>query len=1218
MPGRTPGRAPVPSPRVPVPSSRSKQQAIDSILRAKESPLKKPRLDPDAFAESGHGTARGGGAGAATAPSSAFTSFVKNFPGDILPALSGRGGTISGSKDGHFSWATHRGRLHVWENKSRNVLHSGIDLPDGDEADHPASLVCASSLATGKTALVVVSPNGVVWFFDDIHHIDYHHTQLGLYGRETVVDMDTVCFGEEEHFVCCTSLGRLFRIVKPLGAPRIHHICLSTSETVSDGALPNEDDGTASSFAVGGLLSKVAGWVTWGGGASGGTARNADSVAVRQADLIDAHRQSFVRAMGNGVVVHLHTERNTVYLSQWKLANSYDAPAEGCRRDVTSQVLDGNTVDGSGGAPLQFSVLGVSALDNVAGQVSRERRLYIFVARRVEINAVRYEVQEHALNPMGAEEACERRRFHDVLTSQEFSEAASAVTFACRVGTHRTVPTSLVVAQFDGVPDEPLQALEITWPSGDETTSSRMLEAPRVPFRSFLALTQYQRHEDGTQSAMVYSAERNFAMFALMTAEPVPDRTLPGRPAFSQLGTTAAGIFQTLKPDRAGVGEALRMAILLAKDIKNTSEPAALLMGWVDDNQERMAQDGLGALETLSEVVLERSGRIVEKRVGSGDLWADVEESSWSAAGHKLVRQFLDEKQEEHQALCHLFRRDDNALRRHYPSTCDKVELNGFYLNAAIGLVSYQEGFVTSAHYQDQQRSVVSAAIVAKVASDPVYTSEYLQSRGLVAADIFYSSPLTVLEMLGHMVKILTEDFRQKGIDKTLHFMVEAVQAVDVLATEMHSGIGKDGPNSTKPFTTKVQNDLQGLLEVVKDGVLAAVRKNGAREHAGVDLLKNLTMKLVKMVLRILNDINHETKFQVVVTTIVFPLLAEAGVLGDARKIGETYWHLELLAKVCEEEERVEGRDTGRLRRYMDMPELKAKNFPEFIYKRLLGRGDKARVLSQPDERNDDLMEYLMKHPQLRWIHALKTRRYDNACEALEHTAERREDSIATQQMLLSIATLSLHASNEDPASSVDLSERLNAKLHVVCAQKRLLECAGTFQQITSQELPNLAELQTGKKLPPEMMVDTCCSAIEHVPVASADHVCELAALAIDFTWRANVAGEIEVADRDKLLKKTWLVILKRDVPLVQKLITQRNNSDGIRESKLFEHKICAESVLYQVMHHIRSDRTMHSQCNLDTAMLIAIQEEGRCGMDDERVVRMMAKIMSNARREHH
>ena len=92
-----------------------------------------------------------------------------------------------------------------------------------------------------------------------------------------------------------------------------------------------------------------------------------------------------------------------------------------------------------------------------------------------------------------------------------------------------------------------------------------------------------------------------------------------------------------------------------------------------------------------------------------------VEESSWSAAGHKLVRQFLDEKQEEHEALCQLFRAPNNALRRHFLSTYDKVVLNGVYLDAAIALVSYQEGFVTSAHYQGQQGSVVSAAIVAKL-----------------------------------------------------------------------------------------------------------------------------------------------------------------------------------------------------------------------------------------------------------------------------------------------------------------------------------------------------------------------------------------------------------------------------------------------------------------------------------------------------------------------
>ena len=55
----------------------------------------------------------------------------------------------------------------------------------------------------------------------------------------------------------------------------------------------------------------------------------------------------------------------------------------------------------------------------------------------------------------------------------------------------------------------------------------------------------------------------------------------------------------------------------------------------------------------------------------------------------------------------------------------------------------------------------------------------------------------------------------------------------------------------------------------------------------------------------------------------------------------------------------------------MSNPRLKEEGFTDFIYARLLKQKKVARVLNQPEERSDDLKEYLSKHPKLSWVHAI-------------------------------------------------------------------------------------------------------------------------------------------------------------------------------------------------------------------------------------------------------
>ena len=132
-----------------------------------------------------------------------------------------------------------------------------------------------------------------------------------------------------------------------------------------------------------------------------------------------------------------------------------------------------------------------------------------------------------------------------------------------------------------------------------------------------------------------------------------------------------------------------------------------------------------------------------------------------------------------------------------------------------------------------------------------------------------------------------------------------------------------------------------------------------------------------------------DIQFKRIIEDIVFPLLDDGGMmLKRSIQLADTYFHHELLARVCEKEEQIEGHDTGRLQNYMSNPRLKEEGFTDFIYARLLKQKKVARVLNQPEERSDDLKEYLSKHPKLSWVHAIRSRRYVAACDALQHTAE--------------------------------------------------------------------------------------------------------------------------------------------------------------------------------------------------------------------------------------
>ena len=270
-------------------------------------------------------------------------------------------------------------------------------------------------------------------------------------------------------------------------------------------------------------------------------------------------------------------------------------------------------------------------------------------------------------------------------------------------------------------------------------------------------------------------------------------------------------------------------------------------------------------------------------------------------------------------------------------------------------------------------------------------------------------------------LKDLAEDNHDKST--FLPASNEAIAITHILISKLqpstlHIASGKD-----VVFSVQTRHAVESLLVESIRAIKAAhdvqvskrdkiATESDATTWKGTEDLKDMVMSCVECLLDVLNSMKRvkvgsgessntrngapgagardiDIQFKRIIEDIVFPLLDDGGMmLKRSIKLADTYFHHELLARVCEKEEQIEGHDTGRLQKYMSNPRLKEEGFTDFIYARLLKQKKVARVLNQPEERSDDLKEYLSKHPKLSWVHAIRSRRYVAACDALQHTAE--------------------------------------------------------------------------------------------------------------------------------------------------------------------------------------------------------------------------------------
>ena len=176
------------------------------------------------------------------------------------------------------------------------------------------------------------------------------------------------------------------------------------------------------------------------------------------------------------------------------------------------------------------------------------------------------------------------------------------------------------------------------------------------------------------------------------------------------------------------------------------------------------------------------------------------------------MRQFLDEKKRDHDALCHIMFKGSNGFKASFPAVCDEIERHQRCLTAAISLVAYQEHFVSD--LTGGRRSIVSEAIVSVVMSTRKWTAAKLQRCGLVAADVFYSSPSLILDLLAPLSEGVEDQKRRRlGVEEYLPIVNEAVAGMDVLVTQLAVGREKEiVASSLVLFSPVVRKCFESML----------------------------------------------------------------------------------------------------------------------------------------------------------------------------------------------------------------------------------------------------------------------------------------------------------------------------------------------------------------------------------------------------------------------
>ena len=1275
-----------------------------------------------------------------TSSQSVFKVLVSDFPHEVTQALD-KTASVGGTEDGVYSWAIRSGQMYVWNNLTRKVVHNDVNLPSLPSGlQHPANLILSTrkngarganklnSMPNARSShennytLLVISPLGIIRFHENIDSVNYVQGRIDMFDDELVVDVEQVPLDNAYFYLCSTSRGRLFNILKPQNVVQI-----MTAPVTANVSTPTDS---------GGLISTVAGWIGWGGGSENGSnsqVQGGNDVLMSDArynSLINGSNyvaSSFVIRVNNDILHLSHTvddKKSYVCLTHLNVAKDGESGAaiQSCN-DVTNLIFERNIdskVSAADGerigmtenedayveVPFSYSVIIQAAC------VPLHQRLFLLIARPIRkdeenitatssTNVFVYELHEYEvlLNKKNHNSRKKQRNlpiklirtcslFQYPTLEEEGVHCVASINSNAKGG---PVIRTYIVSELGSLATNLLNVIEVSWIMGDDEKkpTTRTISTKAVLYQNFLGLLR------GSDGPIFISKERDFGMFTSEGCFIFPNISLEQNvrsqsPVTSLSDAVAiAGMSDTY--DLEGATRLLHASTDLLLQTNDIGALRKKLQQWLQTASSASVEADV--VDIFGKAIVTTSTAIVDQKVGSGNQWADTSdglENKFSAAGHKLVRQFLQEKLKRHRALSFLLSVDESSdheprdtnnnfnakflnIKETFGQQCSIVSTHALFLQAAISMLAYQEaiGSGTDKYWA----SPASEAIVQTVKNDRGWTREKLQGLGLVAADVFYSSPRDILQVLPHLLQAtrsLAEDNNDKAI--LLSASNEAIAITHILISKLrpstlHITSGKD-----VIFSVQTRHAVESLLlesiRVIKlaQDVQVSQRDNIATESdaialKGIEDLKDMVMSCVECLLDVLNSMKRVTvgsgessttrgtsgagardidiQFKRIIEDIVFPLLDDGGMmLKRSIKLADMYFHHELLARVCEKEEQIEGHDTGRLQKYMSNPRLKEEGFTDFIYARLLKQKKVARVLNQPEERSDDLKEYLAKHPKLSWVHAIRSRRYVAACDALQHTAEaplhsglevKLDDrgkrgtlfgeSFHTQKMLFSIAKLSLHAGTRpDDRSEINgeynsKMRDLNANLLIVNAHMKILgvceEIKSSGETIIDLESDStVAKLVKGERLSPRNLAKLYIKVIQNLMKMSEDNasrVIDLSKTIIEYIWETELCKceQLNTSIRDELLGNVWFEIVTFDLTLIRELSSLREKRGGLNDAGI-EDEIKSKSLTYAIIYYIS---TMGMEARNLSVLLIENHLKAKKGVTI-RDLRMVGSIL--------
>ncbi|KAK6635816.1 hypothetical protein RUM44_001070 [Polyplax serrata] len=169
---------------------------------------------------------------------------------------------------------------------------------------------------------------------------------------------------------------------------------------------------------------------------------------------------------------------------------------------------------------------------------------------------------------------------------------------------------------------------------------------------------------------------------------------------------------------------------------------------------------------------------------------------------------------------------------------------------------------------------------------------------------------------------------------------------------------------------------------------------------------------------------------------LIKPFL-EDGQYEQAAILAEKYHDFHSLIQICELTDNME-----RLDHYCD--KFSSVNFSQFLFNWYIKERKPGRLLQQfrgkskPTKQKKELLNFLNDHPSLHWLQNIFANQYKQASNTLYHLAKEETELLSRKKTMLSLAKLSLLASEEDSLSVQDKLAEFDSELELAAHQEDL------------------------------------------------------------------------------------------------------------------------------------------------------------------------------------